>query len=70
MRIIVTGSNSGVGKAAAGVLAAAGHGVVLACRTIPKAEQAAAEMAGDVEVSPRPGRPDQRAQVRRLGGNR
>jgi NAD(P)-dependent dehydrogenase (short-subunit alcohol dehydrogenase family) len=24
--------------------------VVLACRTIPKAEQAAAEMAGDVEV--------------------
>ena len=50
MRIIVTGGNSGIGKAAAGALAAAGHSVLIACRTIPKAEQAAAEMAGDVEV--------------------
>jgi NAD(P)-dependent dehydrogenase (short-subunit alcohol dehydrogenase family) len=50
MRIIVTGGNSGVGKATAGTLAAAGHSVVLACRTIPKAERAAAQMAGDVEV--------------------
>ena len=50
MRIIVTGGNSGIGKATAGALAAAGHSVVIACRTIPKAEQAAAEMAGDVEV--------------------
>jgi NAD(P)-dependent dehydrogenase (short-subunit alcohol dehydrogenase family) len=50
MRIIVTGGNSGVGKATAGALAAAGHSVVIACRTIPKAEQAAAEMAGHVEV--------------------
>ena len=50
MRIIVTGGNSGIGKATAAVLAAAGHSVVIACRTIPKAEQAAAEMAGDVEV--------------------
>ena len=51
MRIIVTGGNSGVGKATAAALAAAGHSVVIACRTIPKAEQAAAAMTGDVEVA-------------------
>ena len=50
MRIIVTGGNSGVGKATAAALAAAGHSVVIACRSLPKAERAAAEMAGDVEV--------------------
>jgi len=50
MRIIVTGGNSGIGKATAAALAAAGHSVVIACRTIPKAEQAAAAMAGNVEV--------------------
>jgi hypothetical protein len=50
LRIIITGGNSGIGKATAGALAAAGHSVVIACRTIPKAEQAAAEMAGNVEV--------------------
>ena len=50
MRIIVTGGNSGIGKASAAALAAAGHSVTIACRTIPKAEQAAAEMSGDVEV--------------------
>jgi len=50
LRIIVTGGNSGIGKATAGALAAAGHSVTIACRTIPKAEQAAAEMAGNVEV--------------------
>jgi NAD(P)-dependent dehydrogenase (short-subunit alcohol dehydrogenase family) len=50
LRIIVTGGNSGIGKATAGALAAAGHSVMIACRTIPKGEQAAAEMAGDVEV--------------------
>jgi NAD(P)-dependent dehydrogenase (short-subunit alcohol dehydrogenase family) len=50
MRIIVTGGNSGVGKATAGALAGAGHSVMIACRTIPKAEQATAEMTGDVEV--------------------
>jgi NAD(P)-dependent dehydrogenase (short-subunit alcohol dehydrogenase family) len=51
MRIIVTGGNSGVGKATAAALAAAGHSVVIACRTVGKAEQAAAEMAGDVDVA-------------------
>src|SRR5687768_1096674 len=52
MRIIVTGGNSGVGKATAAALAAAGHSVVIACRNIPKAEQAAEKMVGDVEVRP------------------
>jgi NAD(P)-dependent dehydrogenase (short-subunit alcohol dehydrogenase family) len=50
MRIIVTGGNSGIGKATAAALAAAGHSVVIACRTIPKAERAAADMVGDVKV--------------------
>ena len=50
MRIIVTGGNSGIGKATAAALAAAGHSVMLACRTIPKAQEAAAQMNGDVEV--------------------
>ena len=50
MRIIVTGGSSGVGKATAAALAAAGHNVVIACRTTSKAQQAAAEMQGDVEV--------------------
>ncbi|HYO01017.1 MAG TPA: SDR family NAD(P)-dependent oxidoreductase [Mycobacterium sp.] len=50
MRIIVTGGNSGVGRATAAALAEAGHSVVIACRTIPKGEQAAAEMAGEVKV--------------------
>jgi NAD(P)-dependent dehydrogenase (short-subunit alcohol dehydrogenase family) len=49
MRIIVTGGSSGIGKATAGALAA-GHSVLIACRTIPKAEQAAAELGGDIEI--------------------
>ncbi len=51
MRIIVTGGNSGVGKATAAALAGAGHSVVIAGRDMPKAERAAAEMTGDVEVA-------------------
>ena len=51
MRVIVTGGNSGVGKATAAALAATGHSVMIACRTIPKAEQAAATMTGDVEIA-------------------
>jgi NAD(P)-dependent dehydrogenase (short-subunit alcohol dehydrogenase family) len=48
VQIIVTGANSGVGKVTAGALAAAGHQVTIACRTIPKAEAAAARMAGEI----------------------
>ncbi len=52
MRIIVTGGNSGVGKATAAALAAAGHSVVIAARTMPEGtSSAAAEMTGDVEVA-------------------
>jgi shikimate 5-dehydrogenase len=47
VRVIVTGGNSGVGKATAAALAADGHSVMIACRTNPKAEQAAATMTGD-----------------------
>jgi NAD(P)-dependent dehydrogenase (short-subunit alcohol dehydrogenase family) len=50
MQIIVTGGNSGVGKATAAALAASGHSVVIACRSLEKAERAAAEMVGDVQV--------------------
>jgi NAD(P)-dependent dehydrogenase (short-subunit alcohol dehydrogenase family) len=51
MRIIVTGGNSGVGKATAAALAESGHSVVIACRSIEKAEAAAADMSGDVGVA-------------------
>ncbi|HEX2286344.1 MAG TPA: SDR family NAD(P)-dependent oxidoreductase [Mycobacterium sp.] len=50
MRVIVTGGSSGLGRATAAALAAAGHSVVIAARTMPKAQQAAAEMTGDVEA--------------------
>ncbi|WP_310766777.1 SDR family NAD(P)-dependent oxidoreductase [Mycobacterium sp. Z3061] len=50
MRIVVTGGSSGLGKETAAAFAAAGHQVTIACRTLPKAEQAAAGMPGDVEV--------------------
>ncbi len=51
MRIIVTGGNSGVGKATAAALAQQGHSVVLACRSLDKANTAAADMSGDVAVA-------------------
>jgi NAD(P)-dependent dehydrogenase (short-subunit alcohol dehydrogenase family) len=50
VRVIVTGGNSGIGKGVAAALAADGHRVTIACRTIPKAEQAMREMTGDVDV--------------------
>jgi NAD(P)-dependent dehydrogenase (short-subunit alcohol dehydrogenase family) len=50
LRASGTGGNSGVRKATAAALAAAGHSVVIACRSLPKADRAAAEMGGDVEV--------------------
>jgi NAD(P)-dependent dehydrogenase (short-subunit alcohol dehydrogenase family) len=51
VRIIVTGGNSGVGKATAIALAAAGHEVIIACRTLSKAHDAVAAMEGNVAVA-------------------
>jgi NAD(P)-dependent dehydrogenase (short-subunit alcohol dehydrogenase family) len=48
--VIVTGANSGIGRAAAHALAAAGARVVLAVRSPEKGEKAAAHMDGDTEV--------------------
>ncbi len=50
--IVVTGANSGIGKIAAGELAAHGARVVLAVRDTAKGEAAAAEMDGETEVRP------------------
>ena len=49
---IVTGANSGIGRAAASALAGAGARVVLAVRTPEKGERAAAQMPGETEVRP------------------
>jgi NAD(P)-dependent dehydrogenase (short-subunit alcohol dehydrogenase family) len=51
VKVIVTGGNSGLGAATATTLAADGHSVVIACRTIAKAERAAAAMSGDVTIA-------------------
>ena len=48
--VIVTGANSGIGRAAAHALAAAGARVILAVRSTDKGEQAAAAMPGKTEV--------------------
>ncbi|MFL5863508.1 MAG: oxidoreductase [Solirubrobacteraceae bacterium] len=48
--IIVTGANSGIGRAAAQALAAAGARVVLAVRNTDKGSAAAAQMPGTTEV--------------------
>jgi NAD(P)-dependent dehydrogenase (short-subunit alcohol dehydrogenase family) len=44
--IIVTGANSGIGKAAAEKLASLGNTVILACRSAEKAQKAAEEILG------------------------
>jgi NAD(P)-dependent dehydrogenase (short-subunit alcohol dehydrogenase family) len=51
VKVIVTGGNSGVGAATASTLAADGHSVVIACRTVAKAERAATAMGGDVTIA-------------------
>jgi NAD(P)-dependent dehydrogenase (short-subunit alcohol dehydrogenase family) len=48
--VIITGSNSGIGRAAARVLAGAGARVVLAVRDTDKGHAAAAAMPGETEV--------------------
>jgi NAD(P)-dependent dehydrogenase (short-subunit alcohol dehydrogenase family) len=48
--VIVTGANSGIGRAAADALAGAGARVVLAVRAVDRGEQAAATMPGETEV--------------------
>jgi NAD(P)-dependent dehydrogenase (short-subunit alcohol dehydrogenase family) len=48
--VVVTGGNSGIGRAASRALAAAGARVVLAVRTVEKGREAAATMPGRVEV--------------------
>jgi NAD(P)-dependent dehydrogenase (short-subunit alcohol dehydrogenase family) len=50
--VIVTGANSGIGRAAARALAAAGARVVLAVRDTTKGQEAAATMPGETEVRP------------------
>jgi NAD(P)-dependent dehydrogenase (short-subunit alcohol dehydrogenase family) len=51
-KVIVTGANSGIGRAAAHALAGAGAHVVLAVRTPAKGQTAAATMPGETEVRP------------------
>ena len=48
---VVTGANSGIGRAAAAALAEVGARVVLAVRDTAKGESAAASMKGDVAVA-------------------
>jgi NAD(P)-dependent dehydrogenase (short-subunit alcohol dehydrogenase family) len=48
--VIVTGANSGIGRAAASALAGAGANVVLAVRNIEKGQAAAGAMPGTTEV--------------------
>jgi NAD(P)-dependent dehydrogenase (short-subunit alcohol dehydrogenase family) len=49
-RVIITGANSGIGRAAARMLAGAGAHVILAVRSLEKGETAAATMPGETEV--------------------
>jgi NAD(P)-dependent dehydrogenase (short-subunit alcohol dehydrogenase family) len=48
--VVITGSTSGIGRAAAAELARVGARVVMAVRNTSRGEQVAAEIGGDVEV--------------------
>src|SRR5881227_3243115 len=48
--VVITGANSGIGRAAAHALAGAGARVVLAVRDLEKGRSAAATMPGETEV--------------------
>jgi NAD(P)-dependent dehydrogenase (short-subunit alcohol dehydrogenase family) len=50
--IAITGANSGIGFAAAGKLAAAGHDVHLICRSMEKAQKACADVEVRLNSSP------------------
>ena len=50
--VVITGANSGIGRAAASELAGAGARVVLAVRNTDKGQAAAATMPGATEVRP------------------
>ncbi len=49
--IIITGANSGIGKASAAEIARQGHQVVLACRNLDRAEKAQAEIGGNTLIA-------------------
>ena len=69
--VIITGANSGIGRAAAQALAAKGARVVLAVRDTDKGHAAAAPMTGDDRGSPaRPREPRLDPRVRRRLGRR
>jgi NAD(P)-dependent dehydrogenase (short-subunit alcohol dehydrogenase family) len=61
---VITGANTGLGFETARVLAARGAQVVLACRDLDRAKEAAARLPGD--SSPRPGAPPADARAVRL----
>ena len=48
--VIITGANSGIGRAAADAMAGAGARVVLAVRNLDKGREAASTMSGETEV--------------------
>jgi NAD(P)-dependent dehydrogenase (short-subunit alcohol dehydrogenase family) len=50
VRIIITGANSGVGRASAAALASAGHDIIMACRNPVKGKEAALDIDGRVDV--------------------